>query len=161
MKLKRLLGVLALGLAIVTLAACGQKSTENVIKNELKDSYIGYSNDRSYDGNIFKEGIDTLTFDKNDNTITNSDNYQIYFSVVSDEDKTSEIKSVLKELDSELSDTDNFTIAISRRVKNPTVDNATAFYQIALSDGGKSIKIYELRRNPRDYGYYEFSGESA
>ena len=161
MKLKRLLGVLALGLAIVTLAACGQKSTENVIKNELKDSYIGYSNDRSYDGKIFKEGSDTLTFDKKANTITNSDNYQIYFSVVSDEDKTSEIKSVLKELDSELSDTDNFTIAISRRVKNPTVDNATAFYQIALSDGGKSIKIYELRRNPRDYGYYEFSGESA
>ncbi|PHV58388.1 MULTISPECIES: hypothetical protein [Streptococcus] len=161
MKLKRLLGVLALGLAVVTLAACGQKSTENVIKNELKDSYTGYSNARSYDGKIFKEGSDTLTFDKKANTITNSDDYQIYFSVVSDKDKTSEIKSVLKELDSELSNTDNFTIAISRRVKNPTVDNATAFYQIALSDGGKTIKIYELRRNPRDYGYYEFSGESA
>lgn len=160
MKLKRLLGVLALGLVVVTLAACGQKSTENVIKNELKDSYIGYSEDPGYE-RPFIEGSDTLTFDKKENTITNSNNYEIYFSVVSDEDKTSEIKSVLKELDSELSDTDNFTIAVSKKVKNPTVDDATAFYQIALSDGGKTIKIYELRRDSRDYGYYEFSGESA
>ena len=161
MTIKRLLGVLTVGLALMTLAACGQKSTESIIKNELKDSYTGYSNDRSYDGKIFKEGSDTLTFNKKANTITNSDDYEIYFSVVSDKDKTSEIKSVLKELDSELSNTDNFTIAISRKVKNPAVDNATAFYQIALTDGGKSIKIYELRRNPRDYGYYKFSGEVA
>lgn len=161
MKLKRLLGVLALGLAVVTLAACGQKSTETIIKNELKDSYTGYSDNPAYEGLNFIEGSDTLTFDKKANTITNSNGYEIYFSVVSDEDKTSEIKSILKELESKWSNTDNFTIAISERVKNPTVDDASAFYQVALSNGGKSIKIYELRRDPRDYGYYEFSGESA
>ena len=93
--------------------------------------------------------------------IQDSNDYEIYFGVISEEDKTSELKSVLKELDSELSNTDNFTIAVSKTVKNPTVDDATAFYQIALTDGGKSIKIYELRRDPRDYGYYEFSGEVA
>ena len=49
MKLKRLLGVLALGLAVVTLAACGQKSTETIIKNELKDSYTGYSENKAYE----------------------------------------------------------------------------------------------------------------
>lgn len=161
MKIKRLLGVLALGLAVVTLAACGQKSTENIIKNELKDSYTGYSNDRSYDGSIFKEGSDTLTFDKKENTITNSEGYKVYFSVIPEDERSSTTKSVLKTLDSSLSNTDNFTIVISSKVENPTVDDSAAFYQIALSDGGKTIKIYELRRNSRDYGYYEFSGESA
>lgn len=160
MKLKRLLGVLALGLVVVTLVACGQKSTETIIKNELKDSYTGYSEDPGYE-RPFIEGSDTLTFDKKENTITDSNGYEIYFSMVSDEDKTSEIKSVLKELESKLSNTDNFTIAVSKKVKNPTIDDASAFYQVALSNGGKSIKIYELRRDPRDYGYYEFSGESA
>ena len=160
MTIKRLLGVLTLGLALMTLAACGQKSTESIIKNELKDSYTGYSENPGYE-RPFIEGSDTLTFDKKDNTITDSNDYEIYFGVISEEDKTSELKSVLKELDSELSNTDNFTIAVSKTVKNPTVDDATAFYQIALTDGGKSIKIYELRRDPRDYGYYEFSGEVA
>lgn len=160
MKLKRLLGVLALGLAVVTLAACGQKSTETIIKNELKDSYTGSSKDPALDG-VFKEGSDTLTFDKKDNTITNSSGDKVYYSVISESDRSSSAKQVLKTLDSNLSNTDNFTIIISKRVKNPTLDDSAAFYQVALSDGGKAIKIYELRRNPRDYGYYEFSGKSA
>ncbi|MBE6164330.1 MAG: hypothetical protein E7156_03275 [Streptococcus gallolyticus] len=159
MKLKRLLGVLALGLAVITLAACGQKSTENIIKNELKDSYTGSSENPALD-NPFNAGSATLKFDKKENTITDDNGSSIYFSVVSEEDKTSEIKSVLKELDNELSNTDNFTIVVSHQYQNPTTKQSSAFYQIALSDGGKSIKIFELRRNTRDYGYYEFSGQS-
>lgn len=64
MTIKRLLGVLTLGLALMTLAACGQKSTESIIKNELKDSYTGYSENKSYEGLNFIEGSDTLVFDK-------------------------------------------------------------------------------------------------
>lgn len=64
MTIKRLLGVLTLGLALMTLAACGQKSTESIIKNELKDSYTGYSENKSYEGLNFIEGSDTLVFNK-------------------------------------------------------------------------------------------------
>ena len=103
MKLKRLLGVLALGLAVVTLAACGQKSTETIIKNELKDSYTGYSENKAYEGLNFIEGSDTLTFDKKTNTITNSNGEITYFSVVSDNDVPSDVKTFLKKYDDELS----------------------------------------------------------
>ncbi|MCC9883252.1 hypothetical protein HK151_00450, partial [Streptococcus agalactiae] len=93
-------------------------------------------------------------------TISNIQGEKVYFSVIPEDDRSSTTKSVLKTLESSLSNTDNFTIVIDSKVKNPTVNDSAKFYQIALSDGGKTIKIYELRRNPRDYGYYEFSGES-
>ncbi len=157
MKLKRLLGVLALGLAVVTLAACGQKSTETIIKNELKDSYMGSSENPALD-NPFNAGNATLNFDKKENTITDENGNSIYFSVISEDERPSSLKKVLKTLDSDLSGTDNFTIVVSHQYQNPTTKQSSAFYQIALTDGGKSIKIYELRRNTRDYGYYEFSG---
>ena len=159
MKLKRLLGVLALGLAVVTLAACGQKSTETIIKNELKDSYTGYSENKAYEGLNFIEGSDTLTFDKKTNTITNSNGEITYFSVVSDNDVQSDVKSFLKKYDDELSETNNFTIVIDTKEKNPTLKTGDSLYQVALSDNGKKIRIFELRQDyDADGNYYDFTG---
>lgn len=159
MKLKRLLGVLALGLAVVILAACGQKSTETIIKNELKDSYTGYSENKAYEGLNFIEGSDTLTFDKKTNTITNSNGEITYFSVVSDSDVPSDVKSFLKKYDDELSETNNFTIVIDTKEKNPTLKTGDSLYQVALSDNGKKIRIFELRQDyDADGNYYDFTG---
>ncbi|VED64909.1 lipoprotein [Streptococcus agalactiae] len=56
MKMKKWFGLLFLGLALITLAACGQKTPEDIIKTELKDSYTGYSNSKSYQGLMFIGG---------------------------------------------------------------------------------------------------------
>ena len=79
MNMKKWFSFLTLGLALVMLVACGQKSTEDIIKTELKDSYTGYSNSKSYQGLMFIEGGDTLTFDKKENSITNSNGEKIYY----------------------------------------------------------------------------------
>lgn len=159
MKLKRLLGVLAIGLAVVTLAACGQKSTKNIIKNELKDSYTGYSENKGYEGLNFIAGTDTLTFDKKSNTITNSNGKVTYFSVVSDDDVPSDVKAFLKKYDEELSETDNFTIVIDTKEKNPTLETGDSLYQVALSDSGKKIRILELRQDyDADGNFYDYTG---
>lgn len=159
MKLKKILSFLVLGIALVALAACGKKSTEDIIKTELKDSYTGHSGSKSYQGWIFREGGDTLSFDKKENSITNSEGVKVYFSVIPEDDIPSDTKSVISELESQLKGTDNFTIITSRE-ENPTIKDSEGGYQIALSDGGKKIRIFELSRSPRDYGYYDFSGTS-
>lgn len=159
MTIKRLLGVLTVGLALMTLAACGQKSTESVIKNELKDSYTGYSENKSYEGLNFIEGSDTLVFDKKNNTITNSNGEVTYFSVISDDNVPSDVKAFLKKYDDELSKTDNFTIVIDTREKHPTLETGESLYQIALSDNGKKIRIFELRQDyDADGNFYDFTG---
>lgn len=56
MKLKKVCGLLTIGLALILLAACGQKSAQDIIKTELKDSYIGYSELSGYDSSIFSGG---------------------------------------------------------------------------------------------------------
>ncbi|KEH51264.1 MULTISPECIES: LptM family lipoprotein [Streptococcus] len=156
MKLKRLLRVLAIGLAVVTLAACGQKSTETIIKNELKDSYTGYSENPGGTW-LFRDGDSALTFNKKDNSITNSEGTSTYFSVISGEEIPPSTQHVVNSLASELKGTDNFTIIIGRK-QNPTKKDAEGAYQIALSDGGKKIRIIEVDRDSRDFGYYDFSG---
>ncbi|MDO4634857.1 MAG: hypothetical protein Q4A87_02925 [Streptococcus sp.] len=159
MKMKKWFGLLFLGLALMTLAACGQKTPEEIIKTELKDSYTGYSNSKSYQGLMFIEGGDTLTFDKKENSIMNSNGEKIYFSVIPEEDIPPATKGVVASLESQLKGTDNFTIITSSE-KNPTIKDSEGGYQVALSDGGKTIRIFELSRSPRDYGYYDFSGKA-
>lgn len=156
MTIKRLLGVLTLGLALMTLAACGQKSTESIIKNELKDSYTGYSENPGGTW-LFRDGDSVLTFNKKDNSITNSEGTSTYFSVISGEEIPPSTQHVIDSLASELKGTDNFTIIIGRK-QNPTKKDAEGAYQIALSDGGKKIRIIEVDRDSRDFGYYDFSG---
>ncbi|HEM6022240.1 TPA: hypothetical protein ACGO97_000793 [Streptococcus suis] len=158
MKLKRYLSLFILGIALVVLAACGQKSTEDIVKTELKDSYVGYS-EESGGGYPFRAGDDILTFDKKDNSITNSYGDMKYFSVVSEEDIPLDTQRVIDELSNELEGTDNFTIIVSRE-KNPTLKDSEGAYQIALSDGGESIRIFYLGREPRSFGYYDFSGKA-
>ncbi|WP_283571823.1 hypothetical protein VWV84_04910 [Streptococcus agalactiae] len=158
MKMKKLFSLLTLGLALILLAACGQKSAEDIIKTELKNSYTGYS-ENSGGGYPFRAGDDVLTFNKKDNSITNSYGDMKYFSVISEKDIPSGTQRVIDELESELKGTDNFTIIVSRE-KNPTKKDSEGAYQIALSDGGKKIRIFYLGREPRSFGYYDFSGKA-
>lgn len=157
--MKRVVGLILLGLSLVFLAACGPKTPEEIIKTELKNSYVGYSNSKSYQGLMFIEGGDTLAFNKKENSISNSNGKKIYFSVISEDDIPSATKGVITSLESYLKGTDNFTI-ITSRDKNPTIKDSEGAYQLALSDGGQTIRIFELSRSPRSYGYYDFSGKS-
>lgn len=158
MNWKKLVSVLTLGLAVFVLVACGQKTTEEVIQSELKDSYSGSSDSDSGLGLMFVAGEDTLTFDKDENSITNSQGYTRYFTVMDEADVPSDYQEVIdNELATALEGTDNFTVYIGRE-ENPTADDADALYQIALSDGGDTIQIYELLRDSRDDGYYAFTG---
>ncbi|MCF2565212.1 hypothetical protein [Streptococcus orisratti] len=160
MKMKKLFSLLTLGLALILLAACGQKSAEDIIKTELKNSYTGYSDVSGYDGLMFVGGGDTLTFNKKENSITNSSGEKIYFSLLSEDDIPAKTKGVLTNLESQLKGTDNFTIITSSK-KNPTVKDSEGGYQLALSDGGKKIRIIELYQDyASDGSYYDFSGTS-
>lgn len=160
MNMKKWFGFLTLGLALVMLVACGQKSTEDIIKTELKDSYTGYSKVSGYDGLMFVKGGDELTFDKKENSITNSNGEKIYFSVISEDDIPPATKGVITKLESQLKGTDNFTIITSNK-KNPTMKDSEGGYQIALSDSGKTIRIIELYQDyASDGSYYDFSGKA-
>lgn len=160
MKMKKWFGFLTLGLALIVLVACGQKSPEEIVKTELKDSYTGSSNSKSYQGLMFIEGGDVLTFDKKENSITNSNGEKIYFSVISEDDIPSSTKGVITGLKSQLKGTDNFTIITSSK-KNPTIKDSEGGYQIALSDNGKTIRIIELYQDyAYDGSYYDFSGKA-
>ena len=71
MKLKKILSFLVLAVALIALAACGQKSAEDIIKTELKDSYTGYSKVSGYDSLIFTGGSQEIIFDKKDHKLNN------------------------------------------------------------------------------------------
>ena len=59
MKMKKIFGVMLLGFMAVLLVACGQKSAEDIMKTELKDSYTGYSKEAGYEF-AFCDGGDRL-----------------------------------------------------------------------------------------------------
>ncbi|MDO4667061.1 MAG: hypothetical protein Q4A90_04405 [Streptococcus sp.] len=157
MNMKKWFGFLTLGLALVMLVACGQKSTKDIIKNDLQNTYTGSAKLRAYES-FFNSGGDALSFDKKDNSITNSDGEKIYFKTISKSDLPSSASGALTSLDDELKNTENFTIAISS--KKEKLDTSDAYFQIFLLDGGKKIRIIELRRNHfAEDGFYDFSGE--
>ncbi|HER0816519.1 TPA: hypothetical protein VJE30_001350 [Streptococcus pyogenes] len=160
MKFKKLISLVTLGLALFILVACGQKSAEDMAKNVLKDSYTGYSQESAYEGLTFRHGGYTLKFDKQKNIITNSDGKTSKFYVLPDE-KVKKLpalyKGALTGLENELKGTDNFTITIGDYERYP--DDAGAYYQIVLTDGGKKIRIIELRRGYKeDDAFYDFVG---
>lgn len=160
MKFKKLVGLVTLGLALFILAACGQKSAEDMAKNVLKDSYTGYSQESAYEGLAFRHGGDTLKFDKKKNTIINSVGEDIKFHVLSENDAKSLpaiYRGALVKLENELKDTDNFTIAVGDYNNKP--EEPGAYYQVVLTDGGKKIRIIELRRGYKeDDAFYDFVG---
>lgn len=158
MKLKKCLSFVVLGIALIALAACGKKSTEDIVKNDLQSSYTGNAELRAYES-FFNSGGDTLSFDKKDNSISNSAGETMYFKTVLKADLPSSPSGVLNSLEKELKGTENFTIAISS--KKEKLDSSDAYFQIALSDGGKKIRIIELRRNHfAEGGFYDFSGKA-
>jgi len=114
MKMKKIFGVMLLGFMAVLLVACGQKSAEDIMKTELKDSYTGYSKEAGYEY-PFSAGGDTLKFDKKNHVITNGANNENKFQVLSEKqvkELPSSFKGALDELENELKGTDNFTIAV-------------------------------------------------
>ena len=162
MKAKHFLRIILLGFALILLGACGQKSPESLAKNVLKNSYTGFSPEHGYESGDFKGGVGTtLKFDKEKRTISNNDGESINYSVLSDEQvKTipADFRGTLVSLESQLKGKDNFTIAVDYRdIDKP--EEAEAYYQIVLTEGGKKIRIIELRRGYKeDNAFYDFNG---
>ncbi|MVX58959.1 hypothetical protein E5983_04770 [Streptococcus danieliae] len=156
--MKKILAFFVLTLSVFLLAACGTKTPEEIIKTELQESYIGYSENK---GNTYPfaayDGV--LTFDKENYSITNSKGHMKYFSILGEDQVPTLAQAIIDEHAEELKDSHHFSIIVSRH-KNPKWEDTEGGYHIALSDGGKSIRIFELNRDSRDYGYYDFSGKA-
>ena len=116
MKAKHFLRIVLVGLALILLGACGQKSPESLAKNVLKDSYTGFSPEHGYESSDFKGGVGTtLKFDKEKRTISNNDGESINYSVLSEEQVKripADFRGTLVSLESQLKGKDNFTIAV-------------------------------------------------
>ena len=164
MKAKHFLRIVLVGLALILLGACGQKSPESLAKNVLKDSYTGSSPEDSYESSVFSGGAGTtLKFDKEKRTISNNDGESINYSVLSEEQvKTipAAFRGTIVGLESQLKGKDTFTIAVDYRgVDKP--EEAEAYYQVVLTEGGKKIRIIELRRGYKeDNAFYDFNGKA-
>ncbi|MFX3828798.1 hypothetical protein ACJBTR_10605, partial [Streptococcus suis] len=83
-----------LGLALIVLAACGQKSAEDIIKTELKDSYTGYSELSGYDSLIFTGGGQELEFDKKNHKLKSGDE-EVYYEVVAEDKLPKSMKGIM------------------------------------------------------------------
>lgn len=164
MKAKYFLRIVLVGLALILLGACGQKSPESLAKNVLKDSYTGSSPEDSYESSVFSGGAgSTVKFDKENRTISNGDDRDIKYSVLSEEQvKTipAAFRGTIVGLESQLKGKDTFTIAVDYRgVDKP--EEAEAYYQVVLTEGGKKIRIIELRRGYKeDNAFYDFNGKA-
>ena len=152
MKAKHFLRIVLVGLALILLGACGQKSPDSIAKNVLEDSY---------DSSIFSGGVgSTLKFDKEKRTISNNDGRSIRYSVLSEEQvKTIPVsfRGTIVSLESQLKGKDNFTIAVGDNADKP--EEAGAYYQVVLTEGGKKIRVIELLRGYKeDNAFYDFNG---
>ena len=161
MKVKHFLRIVLVGFALILLGACGQKSPDSIAKNVLKDSYTGFSPEHSYESIYFKGGVGTtLKFDKEKRTISNNDGRSVQYSVLSEEQvKTipTAFRGTIVSLESRLKGKDNFTIAVGDNADKP--EEAEAYYQVVLTEGGKKIRIIELRRGYKeDNAFYDFNG---
>ena len=162
MKTKHFLRIVLVGLALILLGACGQKSPDSIAKNVLKDSYTGFSPEHSYESIYFKGGVGTtLKFDKAERTISNNDGRSVKYSVLSDEQVKAipaSFRGTIVSLESQLKGKENFTIAVDYRdIDKP--EEAEAYYQVVLTEGGKKIRIIELRRGYKeDNAFYDFNG---
>ena len=161
MKAKHFLRIVLVGLALILLGACGQKSPESLAKNVLKDSYTGFSQEDGYESLDFKGGVGTtLKFDKEKRTISNNDGESINYSVLSEEQVKSipaSFRGTIVSLESQLKGKDNFTIAVGDNADKP--EEAGAYYQVVLTEGGKKIRVIELLRGYKeDNAFYDFNG---
>lgn len=165
-KARKLMGLFTVLLASMLLVACGQKTTKDGVQTILQDKYSGYSKVYGTDG-PFSEGGSELAFDKKKNTIVNlssDDGKNVYYYQVVPEDKlTSEEKGILSKHRSELENNEYFLMKVDNNKSSlPKIVNEKlgVIYGVILSDGGKSIRIFEFESGAAD-AYYDFTGQAT
>lgn len=159
MKLKKWIGLLTLGLALITLVACGQKSPEEIVKTELKDSYTGYSEVSGYDSLVFTGGGQEIVFDKKNHKLKSGDE-EVYYEVVPEDKLSKSMQGILTSHESELKGKNYFIINVDSHKEHIWGKLGDQLYCVILTDGGKSIRIFEFETGYTDDGYYDFSGKS-
>lgn len=160
MTLKKGLGLITLGLALILLVACGQKSPKDIIKSELKDSYVGYSENSGYDSLIFSSGGQTITFDKAHHKLK-SGNEEVYYEVVPEKKLPKPMKGILTSHESELKGKDYFIINVGYDKDDIWGKLGDQLYCVVLTESGKQIRIFEFETEYTDDGYYDFSGKAG
>ncbi|HEM3615207.1 TPA: hypothetical protein U1C34_001857 [Streptococcus suis] len=168
-KARKVIGLFTVLLASMLLVACGQKTTKDGVPSILQDKYSGYSNVDGYKSGVFSEGGSELVFDKEKHTIvnlSNNDGKNIYYYQVIPEDKlSSENKGILAKHKEELQGKDYFIIWIAndeKDIKKEAVDDGLILYGVVLSDGGKSIRIFEFEwQGGSSDLYYNFTGQAT
>lgn len=158
MTLKKVCGLLTIGLALILLAACGQKTPENIIKSELKDSYVGYSELSGYDSSIFSGGGQEITFDKKHHTLKSGDE-KVYYEVVPEKKLPKSMKGILTSHEAELSGKDYFIINVGYDKDDVWGKLGDQLYCVVLTDGGNSIRIFEFETGYTTDGYFDFTGK--
>ncbi|MFS6154810.1 hypothetical protein SUA94_07685 [Streptococcus agalactiae] len=156
MKFKKILGITILSVLSIFLVACGQKTPENVEKTELKKQYIGTSNHSGYD-NPFDEGTYTLTFNKSDKTVLNSNTEEkVYYKIIPEKKVP---KKYLEKYKDKINDKNHFFITVN---PDPFKEDTgpSQIYGVILTDGGKKIQIFEFETGYSADGYYNFIGKA-
>lgn len=159
MKLKKCLSFVVLGIALIALAACGKKSTEDIIKTELKDSYTGHSELPGYDSLIFTGGSQKIVFDKKNHKLKSGDE-EVYYEVVPEDKLPKSMKGVLTDHESELKGKHYFIINVGYHKDDIWGKVGDQLYFVVLTDGGKSIRISEFETGYTTDGYFNFKGKA-
>ncbi|WP_284120284.1 hypothetical protein [Streptococcus canis] len=168
-KARKLIGLFTILLASILLVACGQKTTKDGVPTILQDKYSGYSNVNSqWESGTFSDGGSELVFDTKKQTITNlsynDGKYPTYYQVVPEDKLSSKNKGILAKHKSELEGKDYFIIhpVDEKYVKEEPTDDNDLLYGIVLSDGGKTIRIFEFEWAGSDAtAYYDFTGQAT
>lgn len=170
MRARKVVGLFTVLLASILLVACGQKTTKDGVPTILQDKYSGYSKVYGADSLLFTEGGSSLIFDKENKTVTNQNGEKRYFTVISESSLSEESKGVLTKHKSELEDKEYFLINISsgseesRKKTSSKTSNQKikpyGLYCVVLTDGGKTIRIFEFESGTAD-AYYDFTGQAT
>ncbi|EHJ56134.1 hypothetical protein HMPREF9318_00142 [Streptococcus urinalis FB127-CNA-2] len=157
MKFKKILGITILSVLSIFLVACGQKTPENVEKTELKKEYIGTSNHSGYD-NPFDEGTYTLTFNKSEKTVSNSNrDEKVYYEIVPDKKVPKKYLSIYED---KAKGKDHFFINVGYQKDKIWGKVGDQMYCVILTEGGKKIQILEFETGYSSDGYYNFIGKA-
>lgn len=159
MKMKKWLSLVTLGLALILLAACGQKSVEDIIKTELKDSYVGYSEVSGYDSLIFTGGGQEIIFDKINHKLKSGDE-EVYYEVVPEDKLPKSMKGILTSHESELKGKHYFVINVGYHKDDIWGKLGDQLYAVVLKEGGKEIRIFEFETGYTTDGYFDFTGQA-
>ena len=153
--MRKILGLFVLAFAVLGLAACSSKDA-NGIPNVLQDKYTGYSTNPG-SSLAFSEGGSTISFNKKNNTITNeTEDESIKFTVIPEDKLNSYNKGVLNKHKAELYGKDYFLFTDSEKYQD-----GSYVYAAILTDGGKTIRIFEFENTGTADDYlYDFTGQA-